>query len=185
MNLADDVDSIKRFKQGDLSAFEEIVRRYQDRIYNLCRYMLQDTQDAQDAAQDAFVKAYTGLKGFKPDSALYTWLYRIAVNNYFDHKRKSRPERFEGEAIAEEQPSTEPSAERSLRHELRLVPRVDGGRFEDLRPILFACFRDRPRRGHIPDHQDDALQPRRARERDWYSEGSGLDGERCAETAYG
>ena len=112
MTLADDVDSIKRFKGGDLSAFEGLVRTHQDRIYNLCRYMLQDSQDAQDAAQDVFVKAYAGLKAFKPDASLYTWLYRIAVNTCLDYKRKSRRERFEDESIAEEQPSTEPSAER-------------------------------------------------------------------------
>ena len=111
MPLSDDVDSIKRFKRGEPSAFEEIVRRHQDRIYNLCRYMLQDSRDAQDAAQDAFVKAYTSLKGFKPDASLYTWLYRIAVNTCLDYKRKSRPEQAEDESVIDDLASTEPSPE--------------------------------------------------------------------------
>jgi RNA polymerase sigma-70 factor (ECF subfamily) len=111
MTFADDVDSIERFKRGDLSAFEEIVRKYQDRIYNLCRYMLQDTQDAQDAAQDVFMKAYAGLKVFKPDASLYTWLYRIAVNTCLDHKKKSRPAQLRDESFVNDLASTEPSPE--------------------------------------------------------------------------
>ncbi len=88
MAFADDGDLITRFKGGDLSAFEDLVRKYQDRVYNLCRYMIQDTQDAQDAAQDVFLKAYGSLKAFKPDASLYTWLYRIAVNTCLDYKKK-------------------------------------------------------------------------------------------------
>lgn len=112
MTFAENVDAIERLKRGDLSAFEDIVRRHQDRIYNLCRYMLQDTHDAQDAAQDVFVKAYAGLKAFKPDASLYTWLYRIAVNTCLDYKRKSRPEQPQDESfLLDDLASTEPSPE--------------------------------------------------------------------------
>jgi RNA polymerase sigma-70 factor (ECF subfamily) len=79
---------IENFKLGDESTFPELLNRYQDRIYNLCRYMLENPQDAEDAAQDTFVKAFQGLKSFTPSSSLYTWLYRIAVNTCLDHKRK-------------------------------------------------------------------------------------------------
>jgi RNA polymerase sigma-70 factor (ECF subfamily) len=111
MAFADDGDLITRFKGGDLSGFEELVRKYQDRVYNLCRYMIQDTQDAQDAAQDAFLKAYQNLKAFKPDASLYTWLYRIAVNACLDYKKKSRPEQAEDESVIDGLTSTEPSPE--------------------------------------------------------------------------
>lgn len=79
---------IEHFKDGDTSVFAEIVLTYQHRIYNLCRYMLENPQDAEDAAQDTFIKAYQGLKNFSPTASLYTWLYRIAVNTCLDHKRK-------------------------------------------------------------------------------------------------
>jgi RNA polymerase sigma-70 factor (ECF subfamily) len=85
---SDDVQILKRFKGGDSTAFEEIVLKYQGRIYNLCRHMLGDAHDAQDAAQGTFIKAYQNLKKFKPESSLYTWLYRIAVNTCLDYKKR-------------------------------------------------------------------------------------------------
>jgi RNA polymerase sigma-70 factor (ECF subfamily) len=84
----DDFRFIENFKKGDISAFGTLVQKYQDRIYTLCRYILENQDDANDAAQDTFVKAYQGLKSFKPTSSFYTWLYRIAVNTCLDHKRK-------------------------------------------------------------------------------------------------
>jgi len=99
-------------KDSDISGFEELVRKYQDRIYNLCRYMLDDPQDAQDAAQDAFLKAYSNLKSFKPEASLYTWLYRIAVNTCLDYKRKASRTRLTTECIPKDRPSDDPSPER-------------------------------------------------------------------------
>ena len=98
----------KRFQNSDILAFEELIRRYQDRVYNLCRYMVRDPQDAQDAAQDVFLKAYKGLKDFRPDASLYTWLYRIAVNTCLDYKRKARRDALKNEPLPEDLPSTEP-----------------------------------------------------------------------------
>ena len=68
MTFINESDLVKRFKNGDPPAFEEIARKYQNRIYNLCRYMLQGPDDAQDAAQDVFLKAYRALKDFRADS---------------------------------------------------------------------------------------------------------------------
>lgn len=85
---SDDLQILRRFNNGDVSAFEEIVLRYQDRIYNLCHHMLVNAHDAKDAAQDTFLKAYQKLKDFKPEASLYTWLYRIAVNTCLDYKKK-------------------------------------------------------------------------------------------------
>ncbi len=108
---------LERFKRGDTSAFKDIVLAYQDRIYRLCRYMLGDPHNAEDAAQDTFLKAYQSLKNFKPDASLYTWLYRIAVNTCIDYKRKSAFESLfkhtnNGEDIIAEEQSTEPSPEK-------------------------------------------------------------------------
>jgi RNA polymerase sigma-70 factor (ECF subfamily) len=83
-----DLQILKRFKGGDDTAFEEIVLRYQDRIYNLCRHMLGNAHDAEDAAQDTFIKAYQNLNNFRPEASFYTWLYRIAVNTCFDFKKR-------------------------------------------------------------------------------------------------
>lgn len=88
MNRTDDLLLIERFKEGDPSVFADIVQAYQDRINNLTLYMLGNTHDAEDAAQDTFVKAYRGLKNFTPRATLYTWLYRIAVNTCLDYRRR-------------------------------------------------------------------------------------------------
>ena len=111
MSFVNESDLMERFKEGDPSAFEAIVLRHQDRIYTLCRYMLQDPEDARDAAQDVFLKAYRGLKNFRPDASLYTWIYRIAVTTCLDYIRKSRREAFRSEPLAEDLPSDEPFTE--------------------------------------------------------------------------
>jgi len=79
---------LTEFKSGNSAAFSELVCKYQDRIFNLCRHMLADPDEAEDAAQDTFVKAFQGLKGFTLTSTFYTWLYRIAVNTCLDYQRK-------------------------------------------------------------------------------------------------
>ncbi len=117
MRETDDTALVERFKNGDESAFEELVRAYQDRIYTLCRHMLGDIHDAEDAAQDSFLKAYQHLKSFVPEASLYTWLYRIAVNTCIDYRRKpfweSLFKRFaEGEEYLAEPPSGAPSPDR-------------------------------------------------------------------------
>ena len=93
-NKSDESSLVDRFKNDEKAAFEELVLKYQDRIYNLCRYMLGNTSDAEDAAQDTFLKAYQKLKDFKPEASLYTWLYRIAVNTCLDYKKKPFFESF-------------------------------------------------------------------------------------------
>lgn len=117
MQDIDDLDFIKRFKDGDTSAFGEIVLKYQDRIYNLCRHMLGNAHNAEDAAQDAFLKAYQALPRFQPDASLYTWLYRIATNTCIDYKRKPVFESLfrrsaDGEELVHDRASDEPSPER-------------------------------------------------------------------------
>lgn len=81
---AHDNDLVERCRGGDLGAFDEIVARYQNTIYTLCFYHLRDEDDAADAAQTAFVRAWRGLKNFRGESALKTWLHRIALNVVHD-----------------------------------------------------------------------------------------------------
>jgi RNA polymerase sigma-70 factor (ECF subfamily) len=76
--------------QGDSAAYGELVRRYQDRLYNSILRMVGNAEDAQDVVQDAFLHAYQALDGFKGDSLFFTWLYRIAINTAITLKRKHR-----------------------------------------------------------------------------------------------
>ena len=77
---ADEMALVKRARYGDLSAYDELVRRYQERIYATVYHMTANHEEANDLAQDAFIKAYQALKSFKGGSSFYTWVYRIAVN---------------------------------------------------------------------------------------------------------
>jgi RNA polymerase sigma-70 factor (ECF subfamily) len=71
---------VDRFKNGDQSAFDEMVARYWDRIYAMVNQLLRNTQDAEEVTQDAFIRAHRGLVNFRGDSAFSTWLYQIATN---------------------------------------------------------------------------------------------------------
>lgn len=87
---ADDNRLISECLRGRTEAFEELVRRYQDRLYNTVYRLLGHAEDARDAVQEAFINAYQSLNSFKGDSQFYTWLYRIAINTAISLKRKSR-----------------------------------------------------------------------------------------------
>src|SRR6266404_3128483 len=71
---------VKRARTGEMEAYDELVRRYQERIYATIYHMTANHEDANDLAQETFIKAYQALKSFKGDSSFFTWVYRIAVN---------------------------------------------------------------------------------------------------------
>jgi RNA polymerase sigma factor (sigma-70 family) len=87
-----EMDLVRRAQRGDLKAYDELVQRYQQRIYATVYHMTSNHEDANDLAQDSFIKAYQALKSFKGGSSFYTWLYRIAVNKTinFLKQRKNR-----------------------------------------------------------------------------------------------
>jgi RNA polymerase sigma-70 factor, ECF subfamily len=116
-NNSDDRTLVDRFKNGDQAAMEELVLKYQDKIYNLCRHMLQDPSNAEDAAQDTFIKACRNLKKFTPEASFSTWLYRIAVNTCLDYRKKTFLQSLfrstdKGDVNLFDQMSSEPSPER-------------------------------------------------------------------------
>ena len=87
-----DEQLVARAQAGDNRAFDLLVRKYQSRIIQLCNRLVGDA-DSMDVAQEAFIKAFRALKGFRGQSAFYTWLYRIAINTSKNHlvARKRRP----------------------------------------------------------------------------------------------
>lgn len=87
---ADDNRLIAECLEGDSAAFGELIRRYQDRLYNTVFRLVDNGDDALDVVQEAFLNAYQSLDSFKGDSLFFTWLYRIAVNTAISLKRKKR-----------------------------------------------------------------------------------------------
>ena len=74
-----DQQLVERVQQGDKRAFDLLVLKYQHKIFGLISRYIKDSDEVQDVAQEAFVKAYRALPKFRGDSAFYTWLYRIAL----------------------------------------------------------------------------------------------------------
>jgi RNA polymerase sigma-70 factor (ECF subfamily) len=91
---AEDDDLIREAQRGDRSAFDSLVRRYDQPVLRLALHMLSNEQDAQDVHQEAFLKAYRHIGNFRFECSFYTWLYRIVTNLCLDHlrRRKSRRE---------------------------------------------------------------------------------------------
>jgi RNA polymerase sigma-70 factor, ECF subfamily len=110
-----DSDLIERCRRGDLAAFDAIVERHQNRVYNLCFWSLNDPDEAADAAQDVFVRAWRSIAKFRGEAELSTWLHRIALNVIHDavRRRQRVPLPFSATAnstddAAAESPSLDP-----------------------------------------------------------------------------
>ena len=90
----DEISLVHAAKAGDISAFEELVRRYDRNVFRIAQHITQNREDAEDVVQDAFLKAYQNLANFQEQSKFYTWLVRIAVNEALMRLRRRRPERM-------------------------------------------------------------------------------------------
>jgi RNA polymerase sigma-70 factor (ECF subfamily) len=88
MKQSSDLELIQEVRNGRREAFTELMRRYQQRVYWVARRIVGTHADADDVAQEAFIKAYQNLGDFRGDSSFFTWLYRIAVNLSLNHVRK-------------------------------------------------------------------------------------------------
>ena len=109
-----DRELVERVQQGDKRAFDILVRRYQFKIIKLISRYVHDPNEALDIAQEAFLKAYRALPGFRGESAFYTWLYRIAINtakNYLVAQGRRPPgsdidareaEQYDGQSVLKE-----------------------------------------------------------------------------------
>jgi RNA polymerase sigma-70 factor (ECF subfamily) len=81
---------IERCKQGDLVAFDDLVRMYEKQVYGFAYRMAGNYDDANDIASEAFVKVYNAIGSFRGDANFSTWLYRVITNIYLDHRKRSK-----------------------------------------------------------------------------------------------
>src|SRR5947199_7029824 len=86
----DESQLVTKARAGDSAAFNELVNRYERKIYRLAKHITQNDEDAEDVLQEAFMKAYSHLDGFQLQSKFYTWLVRIAVNEALMKLRKRK-----------------------------------------------------------------------------------------------
>ena len=146
MSLEEDQQLVERVQRGDKRAFDLLVLKYQHKILSLVTRFVRDHHEAQDVAQEAFIKAYRALPNFRGESAFYTWLYRIAINTaknqLASRSRKPREvsgsvedvEFYEGEHALKDIDSPErlllrDEIEKTVNHSIQQLP-------EDLRMAL-------------------------------------------------
>ena len=91
---AADLDLVSRCRDGDLSAFEVLIERYQDRVYNLVLRMVGRHEDAADITQEVFLRAIEHIGRFREKAQVFTWLFRIAVNLAISRRRRDQRVRF-------------------------------------------------------------------------------------------
>jgi RNA polymerase sigma-70 factor (ECF subfamily) len=85
---------VERVQNGDVTAFDTLVRKYRERLYGIVYNLTSNREDAADLTQEAFIKAFSSINRFKGNSAFFTWLYRIGVNTALSHLKRNRLRRF-------------------------------------------------------------------------------------------
>jgi RNA polymerase sigma-70 factor (ECF subfamily) len=141
-----DDELVRRAKAGDLSAFDALVARHYERVFALAFHLLGNADDAADATQDAFLKAFERLKQFRGEAAFSTWLYRITVNVCHDFQRRRQPVPFS--QLSEEESETlnwaeatepDPEEEWQRREKREAVQKVLQQLPDEFRQVLILC----------------------------------------------
>jgi RNA polymerase sigma-70 factor (ECF subfamily) len=141
----EDQQLVERVQRGDKRAFDLLVLKYQHKILGLIVRFVHDTHEAQDVAQEAFIKAYRALGNFRGDSAFYTWLYRIAINtakNYLVSRGRRPPDSdvsSEGALLRDEIEGTVHRTIQQLPEDLRTaltLREFDGLSYEDIASVM-------------------------------------------------
>ena len=137
--------ALARVAAGEANAFALVLERHQERLLRLCERLLGDPEEAKDAAQEVFLKAYRKAADVRPQGQVYTWLYRIAVNHCLNKLRRRKLVRFlrweppeEGEAPAFDPPDSaaDPAAALETRRRWQATRKVIGRLPENQRVVL-------------------------------------------------
>src|SRR5579862_7346539 len=110
-NREEDREDVRACQRGEKQGFDRLVERYQRDVYRLCYRYVNNHHDANDMAQESFLRAYRALPRFRGESSFSTWLYRIAVNACLNFRTQSKPE---GTELPESLPSPGESAVESM-----------------------------------------------------------------------
>ena len=111
-----DEELVEDVKKGNIDAFEDIVKKYENKVYGIVFHMMKNQNEVEDLAQEVFLKVYKNLDRFKGDSSLYTWIYKITVNLCLDELKKRKNIIYLDEKISVEEGEIDkelPSNERS------------------------------------------------------------------------
>lgn len=138
-------EALARVAAGDLGAFASLVESHQERLLHLCERLLGDVEEARDAAQEVFLKAFRKAAEVRPQGQVYTWLYRIAVNHCLNRLRRRKLVRFlrwedpderEAPAFDPADPGADPAAALDARRRWQATRRAIGQLPESQRAVL-------------------------------------------------
>jgi len=120
LSLTGEDELIRRAQAGDLEAFCRLAREYERRVYTLALHYCRDPADAEDLSQEVWLKVFKSLGGFRSESSFHTWLRRITVNTFLNHRRAMQLTREDGRAAIRlesiEELADEPALAESLSH---------------------------------------------------------------------
>ncbi len=104
-SVAEDAALIRRVQRGDASAYNDLILKYEKLVYNFAFRLTQNHEDANDVAQDAFIRAYNAINSFRGDAAFSTWIFRITTNIFLDERkrRKAHPQQSLDEYSSQEE----------------------------------------------------------------------------------
>ena len=118
MALKTDLELVEDFQRGRIEGFNELLRRYQEKVYWIARRIIGTHEDANDIVQDVFIRVYGGLKSFRGESGFYTWIYRIATNVSLNTLRSKRFKDFiRFDEIIEETQASGEETDRPIQHQ--------------------------------------------------------------------
>ncbi len=125
--MDEDLELINKFKAGQMEGFEMLVKKYHNRVINIANSLSRHTSDAEDIAQEAFLKVYHNLDGFRNQSKFSSWLYRVTLNTAYDHLRKNRRKNYSLDEInysniANNKTSEDILAKETLQKALEKIP---------------------------------------------------------------
>ncbi len=109
-----DLSLLERCRRNDAAAFDEVVGRYKNKLYNYVYRMVGNSDDAEDLTQEVFVRMFTSLDTFRRQSSLHTWLFRIAGNLCIDHFRRGKKARAHAYSLDESYPGEDGEGGREL-----------------------------------------------------------------------
>jgi RNA polymerase sigma-70 factor, ECF subfamily len=147
IDIDDEAPVVAQARLGDATAFSELLRRYEGKIFRLALHITQNREDAEDVLQETFLKAYEHLDQFQGQSKFYTWIVRIAVNQALMKLRKRKSDRSVSlddtidtgeDTVAREIAGWDENPEQQYSREE--LSRILGGAVEDLAPIYRAVF---------------------------------------------
>lgn len=138
-----DEELVKRINDGEMELFEEIIARYETKVFGVIYYMMRNKNEVEDIAQEVFIKVFKNLRKFKGDSSLYTWIYKITVNLCLDELKKRKKVVYLDEKVEVNDSELEIQLSSNEKDQAKLYEE------KELKECMQKCIRELPEKQRI------------------------------------